>query len=297
MPRHSEMKKKLFMIKLGRRIYINPLTVVLFVFCYINRQLEMLAVTYAIMLIHETAHLLAALYIGLLPSHIVIEPFGVNLRLKNQIVYSIYDEILLYMAGPIVNIVFAFIGMIINRYVANIWLFDFAVKNFALFAINILPILPLDGGVILKKIIISSIGRKNGECAMRIISGAMVCALTTLSAVLMLKSEFNFSVVFLCVFLIMNIFVQKEKYNIDFVKELMFYKKKSGEYKDKRVRLMAVSEDDSIRSAAEKFTNNTFGIAVVVGQNNKVDGFFTEPELIDTIVSKGAEVTFKDSLK
>lgn len=287
------MKKNFFLIKLGRRIYINPLTVLLFVFCYINRQLETLVITYAIMLIHESAHLAAAMFIGLIPSHIIIEPFGVNLRLKNQIVYSIYDEILLYMSGPIVNIIFAFVGVIANGYVKNVWIFDFAVKNFALFGLNMLPILPLDGGVILKKIISAAIGCKNGERIMRIISGAMVCTIATLSVILMIKSGFNFSVVFLCVFLVMNIFVQKEKYNIDFVKELMFYKKKSSEYKDKRVKLLAVSEDDSIRSAAEKFTNNTFGIAVVVDKHNKVGGLFTEPELIDAIMENGAQATFK----
>ena len=95
------------MIKLFSGIYVHFLTVLLFSVCYITGKLETFFITYLIMFIHETAHLAAAMTIGLKPSHMVFYPFGVNLRLKNKSVGSVADEIILYAAGPLANILMA----------------------------------------------------------------------------------------------------------------------------------------------------------------------------------------------
>ena len=95
------------MIKLTKHLYIHSLTVVLFVVCYITRRLELLFMSYMIMTVHELSHLLAAVCIGLKPSRVVFYPFGVNLKLKNRIIYSVSDEVILYFAGPLSNIVMA----------------------------------------------------------------------------------------------------------------------------------------------------------------------------------------------
>lgn len=243
------------------------------------------------MLLHELAHLVAAIYIGLVPSHIIIEPFGVNLRLKNQVVYSLSDEIILYLAGPLVNLLFSLGGMILNAKLASPWLSDFIIKNIALFTINILPILPLDGGVILKKILSHLFGHKNAFVIMRTVTGAMTLTLATIGIILTVKSQFNFSVIFLCVFLIMNIFMQKEKYNVDFVRELMFYRKKGSDLKSKKIRLLAANKGDSARSVAEKFTKNSFSITFVLDDNYRIENIVTESELMDRIIENGANST------
>ena len=59
----------------------------------------MLCVTYAVMILHELAHCLAAVCIGLKISHIDFYPFGVNLKLKNKFVYSLADEIIFQRAA------------------------------------------------------------------------------------------------------------------------------------------------------------------------------------------------------
>ena len=51
----------------------------------------MLCVTYAVMILHELAHCLAAVCTDKI-SHIDFYPFGVNLKLKNKFVYSLADE-------------------------------------------------------------------------------------------------------------------------------------------------------------------------------------------------------------
>ena len=139
------------MIKLFPGVYIHFLTVALFSACYITGKLETLFITYLILFLHESAHLCAANAIGLKSSHICFLPFGVNLKLKNKMVYSLTDEIILYISGPLSNILMAVFAKMFFK--EHFWYEDFYSKNIVLCIINLLPILPLDGGVVLKKII------------------------------------------------------------------------------------------------------------------------------------------------
>ena len=81
------------MIKIVKGLYIHFLTPCLFAICYITGKLETLFISYIIMLLHELAHLLGAVVIGLKPARIVLYPFGVNLKLKNSIeTFKDYQE-------------------------------------------------------------------------------------------------------------------------------------------------------------------------------------------------------------
>ena len=65
------------------------------------------------MTIHEVAHLIAALSIGLMPEKLKFQPYGVNLTLKNKIIYSFSDEVILYLSGPFTNIFLSLICLLI----------------------------------------------------------------------------------------------------------------------------------------------------------------------------------------
>lgn len=271
-------------IKLCKWLYINPLTIVLFILCFITRKLELLAITYAVMLAHELAHLSAALAIGLKPSYIAIQPFGVNLKLKNRLVYSLADEMILYLAGPLVNAVLSLSATILRAYMPSVWLDDFIIKNLALFLMNLLPVVPLDGGIIIKKIMMHRMGYQKANRMMRLISTLLTTAMVLFGIYLVYRTAFNFSVLFLCVFLLANIFTQKEKYNIDFIRELMFFKEKCRDYQNKKVTLLVRKKGDDIRKIAERFTSGNYYIIYFLDKNGQIDDIVTETELIQRMV-------------
>ena len=97
------------MIKIGRIFYIHYTTVLFFVICWFIRRLELLILSYFTVFLHEMAHTVTAYIMDLEPSYIAFFPFGVNLRIKRKIIYSVSDEILLYMSGPLFNAVLALI--------------------------------------------------------------------------------------------------------------------------------------------------------------------------------------------
>ncbi len=268
------------MIRITKFLYIHILTVLLFIYCYITRRLELLAMSYGIMLAHELFHLAAALFIGLRPASLALYPFGVNLRLKNKLVYGLADEIILYLAGPFSNILMALLGAIFFP-----WQQGFYGMNLCLFVLNMLPVLPLDGGVVLKKLLMHRLGQRRAERIMAGVSWGIILLLAAFGAVTALKSRFNFSVCFFVLFLLGNIFTSREKYNIDFIKELMFYQEKGRQFQNKRVKTVMLRKGDPYRELAKTFTLGSYYIIFVVDGQGEIDDILTESQLMRSILS------------
>lgn len=273
------------MIKICRWLYLNPLTLILLILCFITRRLEVLLITYAILFLHECAHLIAAIYIGLKPSYIAFHPFGVNLKLKNRFVYSLSDEIILYLSGPLLNVILSGICAFFYVQTKNSWLKFAYIENFLLFATNMMPIIPLDGGVIIKKILLYKFGYKKADTIMIVISCIFIGIIAISGAKLFWEQQ-NFSVLFLFIFIIGNIFTQKEKYNIDFIKELMFYMEKGKQYKKQNVKILVRNKNDNLRTLAKQFTIKDFFIVFFLNNDGSIEDVVTETQIIHKITHR-----------
>lgn len=174
------------------------------------------------MTVHELSHFAAAKFMGLESSHITVYPFGLNLKLKNTVIYSLSEEIILYSAGPLSNALMALFGVFLGFGA------DFYYKNAALFLLNILPIAPLDGGMILKKTLNFKLGYDSGNKWSKIISCIFLVMIISLFAFLIYENSFNPSFCIFLVFLVGNIFFSKEKYDTNLLKELLYAREKCG---------------------------------------------------------------------
>ncbi len=266
------------MIRIGRYIRINPLTPLLFVICFFTNQHKILLISYSAILLHELAHLAAARLMGLRADNITFHPFGVNLQLKNKIIFSVSDEIILYAAGPAVNILLALsinaLGLSSDaaRY--------FYACNMALFFMNILPIAPLDGGIILKKIIAKSFGLRAAHNCLTAASVLTAAALIVTEAMAAYRVGVNYSVLLMIAFLVGNIFTQREKYDIDFVNELMF----NGRKRRPNARVFVMYDDGDYRKIAKNFRRGNYGIVVRVNSDGEIVETLTEQQVIDRLI-------------
>lgn len=271
------------MIKISKYIYIHPISILLFIICYMTRRLEMLICCYLIMTVHELSHLIAALSIGLIPSRIVIYPFGLNLKLKNKMVYSLADEIILYLAGPLSNICMAVLTLpFINK---GIIFYNLYIQNIALFLFNMLPVLPLDGGIVAKKILSYWWGNKIAVRILRIISFIIVASFTSVGVYLAVLNNFNYSICFLIIFLVCNIFTADEKYNIDFVRELLFYKEKGRKYNNQKVKVILMEEESDLKRVAQNFSTRSFYIVFAIDKKGRIAKILTETEVMESITT------------
>lgn len=256
-------------------------TILLFSVCYFNRNLDVLAISYASIFLHEVAHLIAAVCIGLRSSHIVLYAFGVNLKLKNTLIYSFSDEIILYLSGPLLNLIIAVIAIPLTKY-GNLWNYLYW-NNLMLSLFNLMPIGPMDGGILLKKFLTRRVGYIVAGKIINIISAVLIVCLVICEIVLIRISSFNFSIIFISIFLIGNIFTNKEKYHLDFVKEIMYYKQKDN-FKIKRVKTILIKSDADLKDLVKNFSQGNSYIIFKEDISGKIKEIYTEKEIVEKLL-------------
>lgn len=266
------------MVKVFKGLYINPLTVIFFVVCYLNGKTGFFLISYLSMICHELGHLTAALFIGLKPDRVCLHPFGVNLKLKSQITADLTDELVLYLSGPLVNLVLC---LMFTTVFEGMYLYDYGfVLNVVLFAVNMLPISPLDGGCIFRRLLILILGERSGSLIMRAISFVLAVMVISLGIYMAYVTGYNFSWVFLGALMIFNVFSRRELYSETAIKNLIC---PSNASKNKKPVRIYVSDGEFVPSSYLDLVNpNTFTCVAVLDSSGKIERFVTERELIPT---------------
>lgn len=173
----------LFMkVKLNLNIF---LFLVLFV---LTNQIEIYALTMIFALIHELAHLIVGIILGLETDTFKIMPFGFCIEFKTNI--KDYNEkviksnllsvkkILIALAGPVLNLIIVILGIIYK------FQNDIIYANLLLLIFNMLPIYPLDGGRILQNVAKILFGNRKASRYTNIISNIVLIFLTIISSII-----------------------------------------------------------------------------------------------------------------
>ena len=193
----------------------------------ITNQIKLYAILMIFALIHELGHLICGILLGLKPSSIKINPFGFQLTFKEKIENYNYKvgsgnilclkRLIIAISGPLTNIIIALAFLIIPFNITEKSVLIYA--NILLAIFNLIPIYPLDGGIILKEVINIKTGRENSYKIINNISSITVILLTIITAITILYLHNIALLVVLCYLWYLNIKNQK------------FYKFKSRVYR------------------------------------------------------------------
>jgi len=137
------------------RFRIDLKILIFFAVFYFTNQLNIYLWTMLFAFLHELGHLVIGLLLRMKPDKIEMTPFGFSLRFKTGEAKDnrekIKSNILIAIAGPITNLIIIFIILIFN---ISFLERDIAVyANIIIFAFNLIPIYPLDGGRVFKGIL------------------------------------------------------------------------------------------------------------------------------------------------
>ena len=121
-------------------IYLILSILILFLF----HQASVFLIFYFFVIIHELAHIIMALILKIPVKEVNFLPFGVNAKFdfKNQR----KKEILVAITGPIISLCLAY------------FIPQYRVQNLFIAIMNLIPLYPLDGGRILKNLMILKYG-------------------------------------------------------------------------------------------------------------------------------------------
>lgn len=184
---------------------------------YLTNQIQIYALIMCFAIVHELGHLLTGIILGFKPNKIELTPFGlsigfkVNLKDYNKKIKranAIEEKrIIIAMAGPVVNLLIIFI---IDK--LNIDIYEkimIIYSNLLLVLFNTLPILPLDGGRILKGILHIYLGKNKAEKYSYNISFGALIILTAISSIAILY--FKNIAIFLGVIFLWILYLKEEK--------------------------------------------------------------------------------------
>lgn len=136
-------------------IKIRLATILILVFSIIFGNIKQVLLLFLIAIIHELFHLLACKILKVKVLELNILPFGAYLKVNDVENLSSYKQIIIYIAGPL-SIIFnlLWINIFYNLAFLNKINYDFLLQiNLAMCLVNLLPIYPLDGYMIIKAIL------------------------------------------------------------------------------------------------------------------------------------------------
>lgn len=169
-------------------------------YLYVVNKLEYFFAFYIFAILHELVHIIAALILKVKIKEVVLLSIGVNAQYDDNI--SCNKELAIACAGPIASLFFAIV-------LANT---EYAVMNIIILLTNLIPIYPLDGGRIVRIILIKVLGYKNGIRTYGIILKLLICVLIVTTIVFTVYLN-NYYFIFFCIyiFLLVDKEIKKEK--------------------------------------------------------------------------------------
>ena len=185
------------------KIKLNLNLFLFLILFFITNQIEVYALVMVFALIHEVAHLICGVFLGLKPDTLKIMPLGFSIEFETniqeynkKIIKSnmlAVKKILIALAGPFVNLIIVIIGLIFNIDSNIIY------ANFLILIFNLLPIYPLDGGRILINILKIFYGNRKANKYTNTIRNILVIILTVVCSILILFISNIAIVAILCV--------------------------------------------------------------------------------------------------
>lgn len=290
-----------FYIKIGKHIYISPLFILLGVAAYLGKYLDLFLISYISALFHEMGHIFMARNLNIKVKRLEFQPFGICGRLGVDFIKSPKKEILISIAGPLVSCLISLstslfltssipINLNMNSYTWHIFDYIYWI-NISLFFINILPILPLDGGRVFKAILSEFMGVIRAYNIALKFSRIAIIILVGIATLLLLTQDYNFSLILIGVFLLGSLSSEQKNISLVSLKEILYHKNKLKESGLCTSARIAALETVPARSFLRMMSSHKYYIIDVIDEDGKIINSVTENQVLTALIEKSIRLT------
>lgn len=254
---------------------------------------------FAIILLHELAHVAAALYWGIPVRYIEIFPFGGIARLDNIHGASLLKEITLSLSGPFVNFFFGGIFWLITKsnFIGTEIISFLFQATIAIGFFNLIPVFPFDGGRIFQAILSRFTGFFFAARFVSILG--QICALCffVFGIWAIVKNPINFHWWFIAAYLF---YINRREKKIAFLSYIRYLTKKEKEIEAEGflpVVLLVSMSGVSLRKIIEKLIPHKYHLIYVLDKKGNTLGLVTEKTLISMALSGSMQITLGEIIR
>ncbi|OGO76637.1 MAG: hypothetical protein A2Y23_06490 [Clostridiales bacterium GWB2_37_7] len=236
-------------------------------------------------LLHELGHAIIAKLLAIRVEEIELFPFGGVAKMEDITKYGGYMEAFIAIAGPGVSGVIAAISAILalkSEFFAAIAQF-----NFILLVFNMLPALPMDGGRILRNILLHHKSYKQATKAM-VVSGRLIAiALVLYNIIVIYRGSNSFAFIITAVFIYLGCHKEMKFCSYYYLLNKNNYKKNHGSKNRLKTRIIPVYDDTLVRFAANQFSPGTVCIVHVLDNSGHIIRILSEVDIMDGFLKYG----------
>lgn len=283
-------------IKLGKSFWVSPLFLVLAAASWFGGYFELFSIAYCSALVHELMHIAAARRLGIPVARVEVLPFGICGRLGVEFIKSPKNELLVAIAGPLTSGALAFAFLLTAPYFPQFgeWIDYGKNVNLSLMLLNLMPTLPLDGGRVVKALLSEMIGVIRAYNIVLKLSRVVISVIIVLAVVLLLVSDFNFSLIMIGVFLLGSLSAEQKNISIVSLKEILYHKNKLHDSGLCRSERLATNSSTPARQFLRRISSHKYYIIDVVDDNGRITKSVTESQVLSALINRSIRLSFGD---
>ncbi len=249
----------------------------------------MFLISFLSVLIHECSHIICAGFFEVGVSRLDIHPFGVCAILKNGYINNSEKEFFIAFAGPLASLILAFSALLLPMPLGE---YIFSV-NLSICIVNLLPVLPLDGGRMIKSMLTYKMGILRAYNIAVKGSRILIILLIPFSILTLYVTKFNFTYVLITAFLLGNIYTEQKNITLITLREILENPRKVDSFK--KTKVFTASPSDAARKIL-RYISYDYYIIVNIAKDGKIIAALSESEIIKSLLQNGIMSSYEDML-
>lgn len=274
----------------GIPLKVNPFFILLLAVAFVYGRLGEALLLFAIVLWHESFHILMAKAYRLHVTDIELLPFGGVTRLEALLQLNPELEWLVAIVGPISNGLLVFFAYGLMPYLdVDLKWFDFFVQaNVGMAAFNLIPALPLDGGRVLRSLLAKGRGFKDATRVAAILGQVLSIVFVGFGAYLAFLGQLQ-GLMYVFAGVMLFLAARQEQKNASYI-FMRYLTHKKQELRLKRVlvaREIVATVETSLGEVLQHVQPPCYHLIWILDLEGKVIGFISEIDLIAALFEHG----------
>lgn len=269
-----------------RHFMINPLFFVVVFISWYTGSLASFLITYASLIFHEGIHLYFLCQHKIPVQKITVEPFGISIETDRKTP----QNAMIYLSAPIGNLLVAGIFIFLQFWQRSSMYTQWILANISLGLVNLLPILPLDGGRILLLQMEQKYDKEKAKKRMHFLSCALLVPLISIAVFLTGKTNCSFGLILVLIFICYTLLSGNRLLSYKKLKNQAFRNENSTFQTVQKVEHLGVRWDYPAKKLLKNFCGEKYYI-INIFQNGKLLKTVTETQIVNKILTTDRNIT------